>query len=121
MSLSPKKQEKRGREEEESTKQHHHRHYKITVLEKGDPKYERFLEISGKMINNVEVALDDIRKELQRLAGRVVHTDYCWDNVIDYVDLYSLDLEKKIQTIIQKQQEEEEEEEENESDSSSYS
>jgi hypothetical protein len=118
MSLSPKKQEKRGREEE-STKHHHHQHYKITILEKGDPEYERFLEISGKMINNVEVALDDIRKELQRLAGRVVHTDYCWDNVIDYVDLYSLDLEKKIKTIIQKQQEEEEEE--NESDSSSYS
>lgn len=111
MSLSPKKQEKRGREEE-STKHHHHQHYKITILEKGDPEYERFLEISGKMINNVEVALDDIRKELQRLAGRVVHTDYCWDNVIDYVDLYSLDLDKKIKAI-QKQ------EEDNESDSSS--
>lgn len=65
--------------------------YKITVLEKGHPDYERFLALGNELINNVETALDDIHQELQRLAGRVSRSEYDWENAIDYVEFYSLD------------------------------
>jgi GrpB-like predicted nucleotidyltransferase (UPF0157 family) len=92
--------------------------YKVTVLEKGHPEYERFLALGNQLINNVETALDDIHQELQRLAGRVSRSEYDWDNAIDYVELYSLDPQLKKRKIEKQMYEEEEEER---SDSSSYS
>jgi hypothetical protein len=89
--------------------------FKVTVLKKGHPDYERFLALGNQLINNVETALDEIHQELQRLAGRVSRSDYDWENVIDYVEFYSLDTKNKKLKI------EEVEEEDDEDDSSSYS
>lgn len=84
--------------------------FKVTVLKKGHPDYERFLALGNQLINNVETALDEIHQELQRLAGRVSRSDYDWENVIDYVEVYSL---KKLKVEV--------EDEEDDDDSSSYS
>lgn len=85
--------------------------FKVTVLKKGHPDYERFLALGNQLINNVETALDEIHQELQRLAGRVSRSDYDWENVIDYVEVYSL---KKLKVEV-------EDEEDDDDDSSSYS
>lgn len=84
--------------------------FKVTVLKKGHPDYERFLALGNQLINNVETALDEIHQELQRLAGRVSRSDYDWENVIDYVEFYSL---KKLKVEV--------EDEEDDDDSSFYS
>lgn len=95
--------------------------YKITVLEKGHPDYERFLALGNELINNVETALDDIHQELQRLAGRVSRSEYDWENAIDYVEFYSLDPKLKRRKWSFSPPEGEENEDDEESDNSSYS
>lgn len=91
--------------------------FKVTVIKKGEPDYERLLALGRQLILNVETALDEIHCELQRMSGRLVTSDYTLDQIKNYVEIYSLDPEiVKLRIKKQKEEEEEEEEEDNSSD-----
>ena len=96
--------------------------FKVTVLKKGEPDYERLSVLGRQLIQNVETALDEIHHELQRMAGRVVNSDYSLDNIKNYAEFYTLDPEVLKLRMKRKREdsEEEEEEEEEEDDSSDY-
>lgn len=94
--------------------------FKVTVLKKGEPDYERLSVLGRQLIQNVETALDEIHHELQRMAGRVVNSDYSLDNIKNYAEFYTLDPEVLKLRLKRKREDSEEEEEEEEEDSSDY-
>lgn len=93
--------------------------FKVTVLKKGEPDYERLSVLGRQLIQNVETALDEIHHELQRMAGRVVNSDYSLDNIKNYAEFYTLDPEV-LKLRLKRKREDSEEEEEEEDDSSDY-
>lgn len=88
--------------------------FKVTIIKKGEPDYERLSALGRQLVNNVENALVEIHSELQRISGRVVSSDYSLDQIKNYVEIYSLDpevLRRKIEQY---------DEENDEDDNSSY-
>lgn len=97
--------------------------FKVVVLHRGDPEYERLLALGNQLTNNVQTAIDEIQQELHRMAGRVVTSDYETNKaqMINYAEFYTLDPQYLFQKLRKSQgevneKEEEEDEEDDEED-----